>query len=189
MIVIDQNDVVSVQFSDRQMDELRAYRDKWVANWEQTPAMVNRYLERRASTRPLQEVLEEHRAKVLLGFMGELALCQYFGVDYHYAVVPGDVSPTDVDGVEVRSTDSFTKRLITHSYDKPTAYVLAVCDEHVAVAYLRGWLHLRDCNVAKHLAKPNNGPWAYFTPATALHPMDTLRNYYLNRKRRLNNGV
>lgn len=189
MIVIDQNNTICVQFTDQQMDALRDYRNRWIANWEQTPAMVNRYLERRASNRPMQHVLAEHRNKVLLGFMGELALHQYFGIDYHYKVVPGDISPTDVDGVEVRSTDSFTKRLITHSYDKPTAYVLAVCDEHVAVAYLRGWAHLRDCNVTAHLDNPNNGPWAYFTPATELHPMRKLREHYHNRKRRLSNGI
>ena len=184
MIVIDVNNLVCVQFDELQMQALRVYRDKWVAQWEQTPALVERYLERRGSSRPRNELLVEHRHKVLLGFMGEAALAQFLHVEYEHNVVPGDVNPTDVDGVEVRSTDSFNKRLITHSYDKPAPYVLAVCDEHVAVAYLRGWLHLRHCNVQQHLDKPTNGPAAYFTPATALHPMDTLREHYHNRKRR-----
>lgn len=184
MIVIDEQNAVCIQFTVEQMQGLRDYRDKWVANWLETPAMVKRYLERRNSTKPLHKVLSEHRDKALLGFMGELALCQYLGITYPYRIVPGDVNPTDVDGIEVRATDSFTKRLITHSYDKPSPYVLAVCDENVAVAYLRGWLPLRDCNVAAHLSNPNNGPWAYFTPATVLHPMAMLRTHYENRKRR-----
>ena len=95
-----------------------------------------------------------------------------------------DINATDVDGVQVRTTDNLRKRLITHEYDPPAPYVLAVADYGTQTVILRGWLHLRHCNVPEYWRTDVVAP-AYFVPATALHPMATLRQYYQQRKRRI----
>ena len=123
------------------------------------------------------------REKMVMGFIGEVAVAEYLDAIHHLAILHKGHGETDVDGVEVRSVNNPTHCLITHKYDKPAPYVLAFVDVDTATVVLRGWLHLRHCNVPGHWRTDVPKP-AYFVPATVLQPMDTLRAYYQERKRR-----
>jgi len=117
--------------------------------------------------------------KVEQGFLAEMAVAQYVGYDKKQSLVNPD--RTDVDGIEVRSVDTMQKRLITYTHDKQAPYVLAVSDVDTATVILRGWLPLQDCNIDAHWNTQAKRP-AYFTPATVLHPMATLRDKYNQKK-------
>ena len=117
--------------------------------------------------------------KIERGFLAEMAVAQYVNYDKKFSIVNPD--RTDVDGIEVRSVDTMQKHLITHKYDKQAPYVLAVSDVETATVILRGWLPLEDCNIDAHWWAHAPRP-AYFTPATVLHPMATLRDKYNQKK-------
>lgn len=182
MIVINPAELVTVQLTTADMGALTDHANQWCDMWASNPVLVQRYVTRRG--KPLNaNTITEHRQHVINAFMGELATARYLGAPYEMRVLAGDINPTDVDGVEVRAVDNMSKCLITRTYDKPAPYVLAVCDEGIASVVLRGWLHLRHCNVPAHWRPTAPNP-AYFTPATELHPMAMLRHYYEQRKRR-----
>ena len=183
MIVTDALGTVTVQLENDAMAELHKHCKKWIAMWRRYPVLIERYSQRGGLSPTAPDLADRAYHTLLLGRMGELATARYLDAPYSLTVQPGDINPTDVDGVEVRAVDSYQKRLITHEYDKPSPYVLAVCDDGTATVVLRGWLHLRYCNQAQNWRTDVPKP-AYFTPGTVLQPMDTLRTYYQNRKRR-----
>lgn len=183
MIVIDPAAIVTVQLSNDEMRQLHAHCNQWLAMWRNYPVLIERYAERGGIPLNAPDLSERAYRTLVMGRMGEMAVAQYLDAPYALNVQPGDINPTDVDGVEVRAVDNYLKRLITHEYDKPAPYVLAVCDDGTASVVLRGWLHLRHCNVPAHWWADAPKP-AYFTPATELHPMAMLRHYYEQRKRR-----
>lgn len=123
------------------------------------------------------------RANMVMGFVGEVATAEYLDAEHHLVILHKGHGESDVDGVEVRSVTNPTHCLITNSQDKRAPFVLALVDVDTATVALRGWLHLRHCNVPAHWRTDVPRP-AYFTPATALQPMATLRAYYQERKRR-----
>jgi len=123
------------------------------------------------------------RAKMVMGFVGEVAVAEYLDAEHHLVILQKGHGESDVQGVEVRSVTNPTHCLITHPHDKPAPFVLALVDVNTATVVLRGWLHLRHCNVRPHWRADVPRP-AYFTPATALQPMATLRAYHQDRKRR-----
>jgi len=181
--VIDQNGTVSVQLTLEQMDTVYRVRDRWCHMWRNDTVLVARYLERRkrfGTTMTDEQLLDEHYNDKMPGaIMAEMGTAQFLNAPWLMRIKPGLTNPTDVDGIEVRAVDSMHKCLLTNPYDKPAPYVLGVYDIGTATVLLRGWLHLRHCNVAAHA---RNG--IYLTPATALHPMATLRDEYQQRKRR-----
>lgn len=126
---------------------------------------------------------KKFRANLLTGFVGEVATAEYLDAPHHLAILHKGHGESDVDGVEVRSVTNPTHCLITNSQDKRAPFVLALVDVDTATVVLRGWLHLRHCNVPAHWRTDVPRP-AYFTPVTALQPMDTLRAYYDIGKRR-----
>ena len=135
------------------------------------------------STKWCNDIFVDEQTKRLTkleqGFLAEMALAQYVNFDKTLRIVNPDY--TDVDGIEVRSVDTMGKRLITYTYDKQAPYVLAVSDVDTATVILRGWLPLQDCNIDAHWWAQAPRP-AYFTPATVLHPMATLRDKYNQKK-------
>lgn len=175
MIVINETDQVTVQFDLQTLLEVTQFVEKLIvraktdlphlmANWRDDPAKM--------------------RAKMIMGFVGEKAVAEYLDAPHNLDLtLEKGHGLTDVDGVEVRSVEAMTHCLITHEYEKPGPYVLAVVDVHVATVLLRGWNTLAFCNQAKHW-RIDVPKAAYFTPATALHPMSKLRTYYTDRKRR-----
>lgn len=132
--------------------------------------------------------VETQQDHLVRAYLAEQAVAEYVDFDYRLEISDKARQRTDVDGIEVRAVRLLTHRLITQPHDKPAPYVLAVVDIDVATVVLQGWLHLRHCNVPAHWETNVPKP-AYFTPPTALHPMDTLREHYHNRKRRLSNGI
>jgi hypothetical protein len=155
--------------------------DTWLNHLRSNPDKLRRHVHRGLLDGDDPELWAKITERVQRGFMGELAVAAYLRAPYEWRLEnPAD---TDVDGVQVRTVSDFKKRLITHEYDPQAPYVLAVADYGTASVVLRGWLHLRHCNVREHWRNDSRAP-AYFVPATALHPMATLRQYYQQRKRR-----
>lgn len=184
MLVIDeQTGYVSVQLNRQFMADLEKHVDAFIRQWVREPHKMANYVQRSGLHLTGPKLLAALHETTRRGFMGEKALADYLGVDYQLRVFAGYEPETDVDGVEVRTVDTWQKRLITHPYDKRAPFVLAVADHGTATVYLRGWLHLRHCNVANHWWAEAPHP-AYFTPATALHPMASLLYHHQNRKRR-----
>jgi len=182
VLVTNDNGTVSVQLTLQQMDTVYRVRDRWCEMWRSNPLLVKRYLERRkrfGTTMTDEQLLYEHYNDKKPGsLMVEMATAQYVGAPWSPRVMSGDINPTDVDGIEVRAVDSINKCLLTRPFDKPAPYVLGMYDIGTATVLLRGWLHLRHCNVAAHARND-----IYLTPATVLHPMPSLRAAY-QRKRR-----
>lgn len=142
--------------------------------WRKNPALVKRWITRRGPNLNGKTIWDDHHEKVVLGFMGEIALAKHLDIAYEWRLQPGDLNPTDVAGYEVRTVDSARKRLITHSYDKPAPYVLAIADQHTATVCLAGWAWLAECNRPEHDLSSAHWHPAYFTPISALHPIGTL---------------
>ena len=188
MLVIDSDGTVSVQFDRWRMDELREQTDIWVQHLKTNPNKLERHIWRGQLDPSDPNLWETITGRVQRGFMGERAVAAYVRAPYEWRLLECGRDETDVDGIQVRTVDNFKKRLITHEYDRPAPYVLAVADWDTATVVLRGWLHLRHCNVKEHWWATQKAP-AFFTPATALHPMPILRRHYEKRKRRLNSGV
>ena len=185
MLVIDDHGTVSVQFDAARMAVVDRNTNIWLAYLRGNPDKLRRHLWRGLLDESDPDVFDRVRHRVQIGFMGELATAVYLREPYEWHLRDIERDETDVDGVQVRTVDDYNKRLITHDYDTPAPYVLAVADYGTASVVLRGWLHLRHCNVPEHWFTQTRAP-AYFTPATALHPMPTLRQYHEQRKRRLN---
>jgi len=119
---------------------------------------------------------DEERQRVLVGFLGELALAKFMAVPYEFAL-GYDPARYDVAGHEVRSTQRFNGCLITHETDKPAIYVLALVHRISYYKFdvvLAGWIDLLDANTPNHWRTDVRHP-AFFTPQTVLHPMGTLR--------------
>ena len=185
MLVIDRAGTVSVQFDPARMAVIDKNTNLWLAHLRGNPDKLRRHIRRGLLTESDPALWERITERVQRGFMGELATATYLRVPYEWRLLNAETDETDVDGVQVRTVDDFNKRLITHEYDKPAPYVLAVADYGTASVILRGWLHLRHCNVPEHWWAESKAP-AFFTPATALHPMSSLRQYHEQRKRRCN---
>jgi hypothetical protein len=183
VLVTNDNGIVSVQLTLEQMDTVYRVRNRWCKEWLQNDVLRERYLKRRkrfGTTMTDEQLLDEHYNDKMPGaIMTEMATAQYFGAPWLMRITPNQTNPTDVDGIEVRAVDSLHKCLLTNPYDKQAPYVLGVYDIGTATVLLRGWLHLRHCNVPAHA---RNG--IFLTPATLLHPMATLRDEYHQRKRR-----
>ena len=173
MIVISQLDEVTVQLDLETLLEVTNFVDKLLANPNSQHLVTN-----------FVDNPNKIRAKMIMGFTGEKAVAEYLDAPHvlQQGLLRGH-GQTDVDGIEVRSVEQMGHCLITNSKDKPAPYVLAVVDVHVATVVLRGWANLQDCHKPEFWRTDVPRP-AYFTPATALHPMDTLRTQYQNRKRR-----
>ena len=184
MLVIDRDGTVIVNFDPGRMATVDRNTNTWLAYLRGDETALRRHIHRgnlNATQPDLWDVITE---RVQRGFMGELATAAYLRAPYEWRLQTYDKNGTDVDGIQVRTTDNLRKRLITHEYDPPAPYVLAVADYGTQTVILRGWLHLRHCNVREHWRTDVGAP-AYFVPATALHPMATLRQYYQQRKRRI----
>ncbi len=183
MLVTNDNGTVSVQLTLEQMDIVYRLRDRWAYKVRHNPAFAQRYLQRRkgfGTTMTDEQLWDEHYNQKMPGsLMAEMATAQYVGAPWFMRVEMGDINPPDVDGIEVRAVDSIDKCLLTRPYDKPAPYVLGMYDIGTATVLLRGWLHLRHCNVAAHARND-----IFLTPPTALHPMVMLRDEYHQRKRR-----
>ena len=188
MLVIDSDGTVSVQFDAARMTEINEQTAIWVQHLKVEPGKLQRHIWRGQLNESDPELWDKITGRVQRGFMGEWAVAAYLRAPYAWRLLDAQRDVSDVDGVHVRTVDDYTKRLITHEYDNPGPYVLAVADWDTATVVLRGWLHLRHCNVPEHWWATPKAP-AFFTPATALHPMPMLRHHYNERKRRLNNGV
>lgn len=175
MIVIDETDQVTVQLDLATLLDVTQFVEKLIARAETNlPHLITNWFDDPAKM----------RAKMIMGFVGEKAVAEYLDAPHVFDLtLEKGHGLKDVDGVEVRSVEAMTHCLITHNYDKPAPYVLAVVDVHVATVLLRGWNTLAFCNQTKHW-RTDVPRAAYFTPATALHPMSKLRTYYTNRKRR-----
>ena len=185
MLVIDERGAVSVQFDPARMTVVDRNTNTWLAHLRGNPTKLAAHIRRGLLNPDDPAVMETIRERVQRGFMGEMATAVYLREPYEWRLLNADRDALDVAGVQVRTVDNYQKRLITHEYDPPAPYVLAVADYGTASVVLRGWLHLRHCNVPDHWWAHLNPP-AYFTPATALHPMRTLREYHEQRKRRCN---
>lgn len=188
MLVIDSDGGVSVQFDKARMAMIDKNTETWLAHLRARPDKLERHVWRGQLSDSDPALWDKITERVQRGFMGETATAAYLRAPYEWELLNAERDETDVDGVQVRTVSDFNKRLITHEYDKPAPYVLAVADYGTASVVLRGWLHLRHCNVQDHWWATIRAP-AFFTPATALHPMPTLRHYYNERKRRCQNGV
>jgi hypothetical protein len=188
VLVIDSDGTVSVQFDPWKMQEIQEQTNTWVQHLKDNPAKLERHIWRGQLNPSDPNLWNTIMKRCQRGFMGERAVAKYVGATYEWRLLEAGRDETDVDGIQVRTVDNFRKRLITHEYDRPAPYVLAVADWDTATVVLRGWLHLRHCNVREHWWATQRAP-AFFTPATELHPMRTLRQHYNDRKRRLNNGV
>ena len=83
----------------------------------------------------------------------------------------GDTSADDVADWQVRSTRGPTNRLIVHKTDHDDKrYILVRADLPRFV--LVGWILGRDAKRDEWWTDPTGkGRWAYFVPASALHPM------------------
>ena len=181
MLVIDRAGTVSVQFDGARLATVDRNTEIWLEHLRGNPDKLARHIKRGLLDPTGADTWNKIKERVQRGFMGELAVASYLRAPYEWRL--DDSHGTDVDGVQVRTVDNYTKRLITHEYDPPAPYVLAVADYGTASVVLRGWLHLRHCNIREHWWAESNAP-AFFTPATALHPMATLRQHYDKRKRR-----
>ena len=133
--------------------------------------------------RTLQTYKFRREEQAVKGFIAEQALATYLDAPYVMEIGHNAAQRADVDGIEVRSVGRFTDCLITTPQDKQAVYVLAVVDLDFLEVVLRGWLHLRHCRVKEYWRTDIPKP-AFLTPATALHPMTTLRDEYQRRKRR-----
>jgi hypothetical protein len=179
-IVSNADGTVTVQFDIDTLLKLDSFAHDMVQQCFREPIKVERFVGGRNVPKGDYDVMHQ---KTRIAFMGEQATADYFGAPYTLRSYEGYTGKTDVDGIEVRTTDCFTKRLITHTYDKPAPFVLAVADFGTGTVVLRGWATLRECNVAAHWWNDAPQP-AYFTPPTVLHPMHTLLAFYNERKRR-----
>ena len=188
MLVIDSDGTVSIQFDPWRMQEIQKQTETWINHLKANPRKLKRHIWRGQLNESDPHLFDKITGRCQRGFMGERAVAAYVRAPYEWRLLESERDETDVDGIQVRTVDDFTKRLITHEYDRPAPYVLAVADWDTATVVLRGWLHLRHCNVREHWWATSRAP-AFFTPATELHPMRTLREHYKNRKRRLSNGV
>lgn len=188
MLVISDVGTVSVQFDNERLAMIDRNTNTWLAHLDSNPKVLERHVLRGGLSMADPKLFDRIRERVERGFMGELATAVYLREPYQWRLLNADSDEFDVAGVQVRTVDNYTKRLITHQYDKPAPYVLAVADYGTRSVVLRGWLHLRHCNVPAHWEMNVPKP-AFFTPATALHPMDTLREHHQQRKRRLSNGI
>jgi hypothetical protein len=186
VLVIDRDNRVTVQLDRARMAMIDELTETWLAHLRERPTKLERHIHRGQLAVNDPQLWDKITERVQRGFMGEMATAAYLRAPYKFDI--NDYAASDVDGVEVRTVGDFNKRLITHEYDKPAPYVLAVADYGTASVVLRGWLHLRHCNQPEHWVNTVRAP-AFFTPATALHPMHTLRHYYQQRKRRCTNGV
>jgi len=173
VIVTDNTGTITIQFDNTQMAVINRNTNVWLAYLRGNPDRLRRHVARGLLNLSETDVFERIRERVQRGFMGELATAEYLGVPYHWELRDIQSDEFDVAGIQVRTVDDYNKRLITHEYDKPAPYVLAVADYGTASVVLRGWLHLRDCNRPEHWFTGTAAP-AFFTPATALHPMATL---------------
>lgn len=183
MLVIDEQGAVSVQFDGGRMAMVDRNTNIWLAHLRGNPKKLHAHIRRGLLNENDPDVFDKIRERVQRGFMGEIATAVYLREPYEWQLLNADRDALDVAGVQVRTVGDYGKRLITHEYDPPAPYVLAVADYGTASVVLRGWLHLRHCNVPDHWWADSPMP-AFFTPATALHPMATLRQYHEQRKRR-----
>lgn len=181
MLVIDRDGTVAVHFDPARMAVVDKNTAIWVEHLRSKPDKLRRHVHRGLLDANQPDLWQKITERVQRGFMGELATAVYLRAPYEWDLQ--NYAATDVDGVQVRTVSDFNKRLITHEYDPQAPYVLAVADYGTASVVLRGWLHLRHCNVRAHWRDDSRAP-AYFVPATALHPMAMLRSEYTKRKRR-----
>ena len=112
-----------------------------------------------------------------MGVIGELAVAHYLQLDYAWHCDwTGEGKDDDVHGIQVRATDYGNGCLVTHPDDRHAPYVLvtlAITGHMQVTASLQGWLQLEQCNIWDHWRTDVPYP-AYFTPQTALHPINTL---------------
>ena len=186
MIVISDTGTITIQFDNTQMAVINRNTNVWLAYLRGNPDRLHRHVKRGLLNLSDKAVFDRIRERVQRGFMGELATAEYLRVPYEWHLRDIDSDDFDVAGIQVRTVDDYNKRLITHEYDKPAPYVLAVADYGTASVVLRGWLHLHECNRPEHWFTGTAAP-AFFTPATVLHPMDTLPT--LNEKATVSNGI
>ena len=175
MIVISETDEVTVQLDLETLVNVGNFVDKLIARANTNlPHLITNWF----------DSPDKMRNKMVIRFVGEKAVAEYLDAPHVFDLtLEKGHGKFDIDGVEVRSVEEMSHCLITHDYDKPAPYVLAVVNLHVATVVLRGWLHLAECNNPKRW-RTDVPRAAYFTPGTVLHPMDTLRTYYTDRKRR-----
>lgn len=114
------------------------------------------------------------------GVMGEFVYCAWAGIDYtqHEFIDGNFADDDDINGVQIRSTTHSTGHLVTYDRDKPAPYVLVTLDkvnDDLIIGTLRGWAWLNETRLGSHYRALYD---CYFTPQSALHPMDTLNIKY-----------
>lgn len=130
------------------------------------------------------EIRDPLRA-MTMGVMAEEIVAQYLCVDNPREIFDDPAQfaeDDDIYGIQVRSTDLANGHLITNDYDKHAPYAFVILNRvshDEIIGTLAGWAMLDECNVparwrthgpnGKQLVRP-----AYFTPQSALHPIDTV---------------
>lgn len=110
----------------------------------------------------------------LMGALGELAVAQWFGMPNFKPPLGTFHSIPDCNGVEVRSTDIETGRLIVRDNDpSDRAYVLCLVRGPDVV--LAGWMVGRDAKHNQWLSNPHGYRPCWMVPRAALLPMHELR--------------
>jgi hypothetical protein len=114
------------------------------------------------------------------GVMGEFVYCAWAGIDYtqHEFIDGAFADDDDINGIQIRSTTHATGHLITYDRDKDAPYVLVTLDKvdnDFIIGTLRGWAWLHE---TRHADRWQSKYDSYWTPQSALHPMDTLNVKY-----------
>lgn len=119
--------------------------------------------------RPMARRIHEE----FIGACGELAIGKAAGVFFVPSVNTFHRVPDFLDGVEVRSTDVATGRLIVRDNDSDERrYVLAIVEgESVSLV---GWIEGREAKADKWEENPNGYRPAWFVPQQELRPIETL---------------
>jgi hypothetical protein len=111
------------------------------------------------------------------GAMAELAVAKYLGLEWAPEI--GNISESDVSGIEVRSTHHQNGRLIIHKEDDSySAFVLAIGMN--GEYRLAGWCYAFDAKRPEFWQDPTGkGRPAYFVPQNRLVAMSNLRDTIL----------
>jgi hypothetical protein len=115
---------------------------------------------------------DEHRRwHERLGCMAEAAVAQHLGIPYAGTVNTFHAEP-DVGVFDVRATDRPDGRLILRDNDPADyPYVLAVCDGHLPVVRLVGWLYGWEGRQRRWLRNPHGRRPCWMVPQSELHPV------------------
>lgn len=135
-----------------------------------------------ADAHGLQATKEEGWAIDFQGAKGECGLAKYLNV-YWVGSVNTFKHERDVGGVfDVRSVDTWNKRLIVRADDPDDAYFVLVLVEGDA-CYIRGYILGKDAKKGKWLRDYGDRESAFFVPVDALKDPRELKDLYIQLKK------